>query len=916
MREPTLGTPPTTTIEGEEAPSARLALWSLTRTPVLVATATGAVIETNPAWEAAFGFSPGDTSWRRLFSPSGAIEKWPERLTSAAPPPYPAEAEAELQHPDGRRVAVSLRAAPLRWEGEAALLCEVAPRAAADPLHDTSERLQRLQRSLHASRLGTWEWDLDSGEVTWSDSMYEIFRVERRRFGQTIAAMLARMHPDSIGRVNAEIARAVRDGSRIEVVARLNSGSAGGAHWVVLKAQAYRDGADKLVVGTAQDISDRILENEEKRRIEERLQAALGGIRDYAIFTLDAEGRVDTWTPGAEQMLGFTPAEILGQPQHVLKLHPEGDAGEVGGELRVAQATGRHETEGWLTSRDGSRWWGSVLTVPMRDREHGTLFGFARIVQDLTERHRAAAELAAASELLGSVVNASPLAIATVSAEGRIQLWNHAAVRMLGWSEEEALHRNAADLCGERVAELIAALGPEPIEAVELQCAHKSGEMLDVALSATLLPADPEQAVRPDRLVMLQDITERKRAELMDMRLRQSERMITVGEMSASVAHEVSNPMAAIVALSHLVLETPGAVVDEATRENIAVIRQEAERASGILQRLLRISRKRGTTKTEMSLNERAEYILSARAYPMRNADIQVITELDAELPPVVADPERIEGVLLNLVVNAEHALREREGAQLLVRSYRSDDSVFLEIADNGPGIEPHLVEKIFETFVTTKKEGEGTGIGLSVSLAVLKEHGGSLTADNDSPLGGARFTLRLPLGRPEHPAAREDGTGAFGEIEEHPAPAAGEGAAAQAVCRVLVADDEAPLRGAVCSFLQQQGGYDVQSAEDGNQVLEKLRAGEDFDVLVLDVWMPNGPSPDIWDPLLAEFPHIERRVVFMSGDMMSPTTSAFIQRTRRPCIPKPFNPAHLERLVRKVFSQTQRAAAGEGASA
>ncbi len=232
-------------------------------------------------------------------------------------------------------------------------------------------------------------------------------------------------------------------------------------------------------------------------------------------------------------------------------------------------------------------------------------------------------------------------------------------------------------------------------------------------------------------------------------RLLMSERMASLGQLIAGVAHELNNPLTAVLGFSELVMANHQ--LPEELRKDLSTIVAEAYRARTIVQSLLSFAHASEPKKTRIDINQVLEETLILREYELRTNQAALIKQLDPHLPPVIADPDQLKQVFLNIIVNAEHALvespppRRLEIKTSLVTSALTDDRIEIRFRDTGPGIPPEHLEHIFDLFFTTKEPGEGTGLGLAISHNIIEDHGGRLYAQNASD-GGAEFIIELPV--------------------------------------------------------------------------------------------------------------------------------------------------------------------------
>jgi signal transduction histidine kinase len=222
--------------------------------------------------------------------------------------------------------------------------------------------------------------------------------------------------------------------------------------------------------------------------------------------------------------------------------------------------------------------------------------------------------------------------------------------------------------------------------------------------------------------------------------------------MIGGFAHELNNPLTSILGLSELLQEGDAS---EATRKQIVVLHQQARRAAEIVQNLQYFARPPALGRSQVNLNELVQRTVQMQAYPLRKSNITVDFLPETSIPAIVADPNQLMQVFLNLLLNAEQAIREnRDRGTIRVRIGRTPETVWIVFQDDGPGIAAENLTHIFDPFFTTKRPGRGTGLGLSICKTVLREHGGNIEAAS-GPGGGAVFTITLPIAMEAEAAAK-----------------------------------------------------------------------------------------------------------------------------------------------------------------
>ena len=400
-------------------------------------------------------------------------------------------------------------------------------------------------------------------------------------------------------------------------------------------------------------------------------------------------------------------------------------------------------------------------------------------------------------------------------------------------------------------------------------------------------PSD-DGSIRVEALV--RDVSERKKRddETRDIyhQLRQAEKMAALGQTISGVAHELNNPLATILSWAERLSQRK--TLDASVRSGLETILGESERAARIVRNLLTFARKRQTTRAMIDVNTVIRETLALRSYEQRLSNIEVVEALAAGLPLVFADGYQIQQVLLNLIINAEQAMLSANGRGLLVvRTWHDTDqeSVVLEINDDGPGIADDLQPKIFDPFFTTKDVGKGTGLGLTVAYAIVQEHGGRIRLES-WPSAGASFYVELPV------------TG--GKLPTAPVPRgrlqrASNGVAAGSI---LIVEDETALASAVSDSLRD-AGYLVDRAADGEEALGKIKQ-QAFDLVICDLKMPRLDGPSFHRTLAAVAPGLARRVIFVTGDVAGTDAETFLDGSGCRWLAKPFRLGELLRAVRE----------------
>lgn len=369
-------------------------------------------------------------------------------------------------------------------------------------------------------------------------------------------------------------------------------------------------------------------------------------------------------------------------------------------------------------------------------RYQGTLF-------DITEKRSMERQLAQEEEFRRRLLESFPDLILVVDLGERYTFASARARDLLGYEPQDLIGKKITDL--EDHSPELAALyrdvvsGKQVFGSAEYSARHRSGNWRTMRASGSQL-VDAEGKIS-GVIISVRDITiERK----LEQQVVQSERLAAMGAMIGGVAHELNNPLTSILGVSELLQDTES---NEVTRKQLAMLQQQARRAAEIVQNLTYFARPPAPGKSKINLAELVDRTLNLHAYSLRKNNITVDFLKEPGVPYALGDPHQLMQVFLNLIVNAEQAIREaREKGTLRIRLGKGEGSVWVSFHDDGPGIPKENLASIFDPFYTTKRPGRGTGLGLSICKSVMKEHNGSVEAAN-APDGGAVFTLTLPTG-------------------------------------------------------------------------------------------------------------------------------------------------------------------------
>jgi PAS domain S-box-containing protein len=328
--------------------------------------------------------------------------------------------------------------------------------------------------------------------------------------------------------------------------------------------------------------------------------------------------------------------------------------------------------------------------------------------------------------------------------DGKFNYVSPSTERILGYTQSEGLAMKLTDLLTpesfqKQNNELMAAMQQGITSAtLQMNLKHKDSRIIPFEVHASMVF---DEKGKPAEIVgVARDITERKK---MEEQLLMQDRLASIGQLTSSMAHELNNPLTSIIGFSSLLLKKE---FDEETRQDIAIIHNEAQRIASTVKNLLSFSRKQPQQKQPVDINECIRKVLGMRAYEQLVNNIKVHVSYGPELPLINANSSQLEQVFFNIIINAEYFMTEahKEG-KLDIITHRDGNIVRMLFTDNGPGISEENIKSVFLPFFTTKEAGRGTGLSLSICQGIVNEHGGKIYVKNGES-GGATFVIELPV--------------------------------------------------------------------------------------------------------------------------------------------------------------------------
>jgi len=444
-----------------------------------------------------------------------------------------------------------------------------------------------------------------------------------------------------------------------------------------------------------------------------------------------------------------------------------------------------------------------------------------------------------------------------------------------------------AKLSGQPLRDLIAAPERAALDTALRAAVHARQDLHLVIELAGKAPRDVKAVVvnvdptthSPKLLLLAVDVS---RELLLQQKLLQADRLSQLGALVSGVAHELNNPLAAIAAFAETLAVEASA---PELRESAGIIQAEAMRAGRVVGTLLDFARQRPRVDAAVDLVDVVQRVVSLQRSALRRTQVRVAVAMADDLPAVIGDPQEVQQVVLNALVNAIQAIEAtgRPG-RVLIAAKRTDHHVMVSVEDTGPGVPPAILDRVFEPFFTTRGE-QGTGLGLAISFGLVRAMGGRMWIQNIEG-GGARLAFELPIDR----------------TAAEPASATELRPSRRRLCVLVIDDEENVRRGMV--LMAKRLGHEVTSIgrfEEAARWVEDP-GGATYDAMIVDVHLDHGRSGmELFERLRMEGRGRERRVVFTSGDSISALTRDLLQRADQPVLRKPFGLQDLAEILERV---------------
>ncbi len=599
------------------------------------------------------------------------------------------------------------------------------------------------------------------------------------------------------------------------------------------------------------------------------------------IFFSTPEGRILDANPALVRMLGYdTKEELLACDVRELHDTPMQRDGLI---RETIEKGAVRDCEVVYRRKDGRRIQCLVSASAVRDSTGHVRF--QGMVEDVSELRETQKKLRAEQKFVRPLMESLPDIVAVIDRQGCFTFVNERVRAVAGIAPQDLVGKRVGQrthpddqmhLAGTLQSILV---GDKRYAEIEHRLLHTDGAWH--TLLSSFGPLFDDEGNIAGAVVTSRDVTDSKQ---MEQQLARAEKFAAMGQMLAGAAHELNNPLTAILGIADLLRER---AADDTMRRHAEIVLQQARRAAGIVRDLLALSRPPIEKRTPLNIAEIVQHVVQHEFAALGEKNIRVNFTAASGLPPVEGDPKLLTQVFQNLIVNAEQSISGagRDHGLLDISVARQEAGVCVTFADDGPGIPPENLGKIFDPFFTTKRPGGGSGLGLTICSVIVKDHGGKIHVE-PTPGGGATFRVFLPVVAQE---SAEPGTAAstpvaeprFGGLQRH---------------AVLVVDDEESILEIVREGLSARG-MKVATAADSEAALSQL-AKNSFDVVVCDFNLPGLNGEQLFNTAHAKLGNQLPRFIFMTGDLVDPDVSERMRENGASVVQKPFHISALAALV------------------
>jgi len=536
---------------------------------------------------------------------------------------------------------------------------------------------------------------------------------------------------------------------------------------------------------------------------------------------------------------------------------------------------------------DKEKYWIHIKMIAVKAPNSDKIIRLVGSIGDITGRKRSEAALKASEIRFRSITEAQPVPVMISRLSDNQIIYASPGAEILLGTHGGTIISNKLDRFLFKSVERDEILNDikkgEEINLKEVSITKGDGEILPAALSARKINYRNEESM----VIGLYDLTERKKAEKQieeqQEALQQSEKMAALGGLLAGVAHELNNPLSVVMGQTTLLTENQP---DDKIKKRGEKIFKAADRCSRIVKSFLALARRKPPEHKNVNINTIIQSSLELLGYQYKNENVKLNVDLEENLPPIIGDDDQLTQVFINLALNAAQAMHDWDKKREVTIQTKTDlenNQIITSVIDTGPGVPQDIRKKIFEPFFTTKGNG-GTGVGLALCMNIVASHSGKLLLE-DTKGGGTTFKVLLPIAK-EEDVQKEDQ-----KTTEH---------TKEIKLKILIVDDEIELAETLADLLEPEGHY-IDLALNGEIALEKLRKS-DFDIIISDLRMPVMDGIEMYANIKTEMPKYLNKIIYVTGDTLSPHVNAFLSENPVPVIDKPYRLDDVKNAILKLL--------------
>jgi PAS domain S-box-containing protein len=646
------------------------------------------------------------------------------------------------------------------------------------------------------------------------------------------------------------------------------------------------DGGSKSVSGWARDVTP-------QHQSEIRFAELFESLREGIFFTT-LEGKLLDANPALVRMLGYEDKDEL-KRDSFRERYSDGEQRDLL-VRRIIEKNSVQDVDALFRRKDGSEIHCLASGFAIRD-SFGKVIRIQGTLVDITERIEVEERLRREQEFVRQLVANFPEMIAVLDLEGKFTFVSSRIHELLGRSPEHVIGKSLVNLAHPDDATRLGSSlqkfvnGDLKNAQIEYRTRHADGSWR--MLRASVSPLYNSVGKIDGIVASARDVTSAKEAEKQKL---QKEKLAAMGEMMSGVAHELNNPLTAILGVSDLIRDR---ATDDSTRRQAEIILKQARRAAGIVQNLLAFSRPSALASQKVRPEELIKRVVDQQVAPLRQKNVTIIVTIPADLPMIEVDPRLLHQVFVNLITNAEQAITAaKDHGTIRISLHHLDGKIVFAFTDDGLGIPADNVSKIFDPFFTTKRPGGGTGLGLTICLAIVKEHGGTIEVDSTAG-EGTRLQVSLPVFI-EEPTAATIGSAKPRALTTTTVLV---GASLLQGHSAYVVDDEESIREIVQEGLTTRG-MTVEGASSSEEALSHL-ANHGYDFVICDFNLPGLNGGQFFERARSQPRAANTKFVFMTGALLDTETTAQFERNGASMLQKPFHMASLAKLLAELLPQS-----------